>query len=148
MSVRLFPWSSKGKKFFPNIFRLHKHVRACKGYEFLEERRVKVNGVLYEVEMYKPFPLSNPDFLLIKTKEGKLFTTVGGKGYEKVRTCLEKKYFIPKIMRIKKITTTGDEFVWTVSTDRGDTEIRTRGRGSLIRVDGKIFIINTSDDAF
>ncbi|MEJ2780386.1 hypothetical protein WIW89_05630 [Stygiolobus sp. CP850M] len=102
MSVRLFPWSSKGKKFFPNIFRLHKHVRACKGYEFLEERRVKVNGVLYEVEMYKPFPLSNPDFLLIKTKEGKLFTTVGGKGYEKVRTCLEKKYFIPKIMRIKK----------------------------------------------
>jgi hypothetical protein len=35
-----------------------------------------------------------------------------------------------------------------VSTDRGDTEIRTRGRGSLIRVDGKIFIIDTSDDAF
>jgi hypothetical protein len=51
-------------------------------------------------------------------------------------------------MRIKKITTTGDEFVWTVSTDRGDTEIRTRGRGSLIRVDGKIFIIDTNDDAF
>jgi hypothetical protein len=99
--------------------------------------------------MYKPFQLSNPDFLLIKTKEVRLFTTVGGKGYEKVRTYLEKKYFIPKIMRIQKITTTGDEFVWTVSTDRGDTEIRTRGRGGgLIRVDGKIFIIDTNDDVF
>jgi len=30
----------------------------------------------------------------------------------------------------------------------GDTEIRTRGRGSLIRIDGKIFIIDTSDDVF
>ncbi len=109
---------------------------------------MRVNGVLYEVGMYKPFLLSNPNFLLIKTKEGKVFTTVGGKGYEKVRTYLEKKYFIPKIMRIKKITTTGDELVWTVRTDRGDTEIRTRGKRSLIRVDGKIFIIDTNNEAF
>jgi len=35
--------------------------------ESLDERRLRVNGVSYEVEMCRPFPLSNPDFLLIKT---------------------------------------------------------------------------------
>lgn len=146
--LKYFHGVQKAKSSSPSFSDYINALEPVKDIEFLDERRVRVNGVLYEVEVYKPFPLSNPDFLLIKTKEGKVFTTVGGKGYEKVKSYLEKKYFIPKIMRIKKITTTGDEFVWTVSTDRGDTEIRTRGRGSLIRVDGKIFIIDTTDDAF
>jgi len=41
MSARLFPWSSKGKKFFPIIFRLHKHVRACKGYRVPKQEKSK-----------------------------------------------------------------------------------------------------------
>ncbi|BCU69093.1 DUF1854 domain-containing protein [Stygiolobus caldivivus] len=123
-------------------------LEPVKEVEFMDERRAKINGITYEVEISKPFPLSNPDLLLLKTKEGNIFTAFRPKGYEIISGYLERKYFIPKVLRIDKITTTGDEFTWYIETDRGYTKIRTRGRGSIIKIDGRLFIIDTSDDVF
>jgi len=51
-------------------------------------------------------------------------------------------------MRIVKIDTTGDEFEWKVITNKGNTSLKTRGRNSLFKEDGKVFIIDTEDDVF
>ncbi|BDC18844.1 DUF1854 domain-containing protein [Acidianus sp. HS-5] len=120
--------------------------------EVVDENKVKISGTLYAVEnFWKPFPITRPSFLLIETSEGRYFTVEDFrkvKGEEILEKVVEARYFIPKIERILKIDTTGDEFVWSVITNKGDTTFKTRGRNSLFRVDGKVFIIDTEDDVF
>ncbi|MFP3164112.1 MAG: DUF1854 domain-containing protein [Acidianus hospitalis] len=120
--------------------------------EILSKNKVVYEGTVYEVKSYyKPFPITRPYFLLIETNEGRYFTVEDFrkvKGSEIIEEELERKYFIPKIERIVKIDTTGDEFVWKVITNKGNTSFKTRGRNSLFKVDGKVFIIDTEDDVF
>ncbi|MBO3763249.1 MAG: DUF1854 domain-containing protein, partial [Candidatus Brockarchaeota archaeon] len=55
----------------------------------------------------------------------------------------------PRIKKVKKLETSGDEFVWVVETDRGQREFRTRGRRSISRVgEDKIVIIDTNDNVY
>jgi phosphopentomutase len=61
---------------------------------------------------------------------------------------LDKLYFMPKIKKVRKLETSGDEFVWTVETDRGQREFRTRGRRSISRAGDKIVIIDTNDNVY
>ena len=119
--------------------------------EVLNEDSIVVNGVKYNsVRFYKPFPITRPYFLLIKTSE-RYFTVEDYrkiKGAEIVERVLNEYYFIPKIEEIKRIDTTGDEFVWEVKTDKGFTTFKTRGRTSIVRSNGKIFIIDVNDDLY
>ncbi|MDT7902239.1 MAG: DUF1854 domain-containing protein [Acidianus sp.] len=120
--------------------------------EILSKNKVVYEGTVYEVKShYKPFPITRPYFLLIETNEGRYFTVEDFrkvKGSEIIEEELEGKYFIPKIERIVKIDTTGDEFVWKVITNKGNTSFKTRKRNSLFKIDGKVFIIDTEDDVF
>lgn len=98
--------------------------------EAIDERRIMVNGTVYEVrEYYKPFPTTRPYFLLIETNEERYFAAEDYRKYgEVIRKAVERKYFIPRVEKILKIDTRGDEFVWEVKTDRGETTFKTRGR--------------------
>jgi len=119
--------------------------------EVIDKDTIVVNGVKYNnVKFYKPFPITKPYFLLIKTSE-RYFTVEDYrkiKGTEIVERVLNEYYFIPRIEEIKRIDTTGDEFVWEVKTDKGFTTFKTRGRTSIVRTNGRIFIIDVNDDLY
>ncbi|MEM3715603.1 MAG: DUF1854 domain-containing protein, partial [Candidatus Bathyarchaeia archaeon] len=57
-------------------------------------------------------------------------------------------YFIPKILKIKKIETSGDEFLWEVITDRGPKTFRTRGRMSVMQIERRIVITDVNDNVY
>ncbi|MEM3040758.1 MAG: DUF1854 domain-containing protein, partial [Nitrososphaerota archaeon] len=61
---------------------------------------------------------------------------------------LEKMYFIPTVLRIDEIETSGDEFQWEVLTDRGPRSFRTRGRMSVIQMGNRIIITDIHDNVY
>lgn len=112
------------------------------------------NGNSLEVTPKKPFPISYPYFLIFIDAQGNEigiledYRKIDRESREILEELLEKLYFIPKIKRVKKLETSGDEFVWQVETDKGVKEFRTRGRRSLSRSGEKIIIIDTNDNVY
>ena len=104
---------------------------------------IAVNNIVYNrMKIIKPFPISYPNFVMLTN--GKIIFTI--KNYDKeLEDIISKIYFIPKIRRIVSLDTSGDEFVWKIETNYGETEIRTRGRTSIMRIENRVIIIDTSD---
>lgn len=61
---------------------------------------------------------------------------------------MDKIYFIPRILEIGRIETSGDEFEWETVTDRGPREFRTRGRMSVISMGNRIIITDMNDNVY
>jgi len=113
---------------------------------------VEADGKIYRgLRIFKPFPITRPEFIMLLDPEGSPALTIKDvsklpKGErERLEEVINRVYFIPKILSIRSLNTSGDEFVWRVLTDRGEVEIRTRGRHSLMKVGRRVIIIDTSD---
>jgi hypothetical protein len=104
---------------------------------------ISIDNVTYrKMKIIKPFPISYPNFVIF-TNDKIIFTI---KNYNKeLEDIISKIYFIPKIQRIISLDTSGDEFVWKIETNYGETEIRTRGRTSIMKIENRVIIIDTSD---
>ena len=61
---------------------------------------------------------------------------------------LDKTYFIPLILGVEKIETSGDEFEWEFLTDKGPTKIRTRGRMSIIPIGNRIIVTDINGNVY
>ncbi|MBO3840798.1 MAG: DUF1854 domain-containing protein [Candidatus Brockarchaeota archaeon] len=129
-------------------------VRVFKGNRANTVKIVGSNREFLEVIPKKPFPISNPYFLIFTDAQGNEICVVedyrkmDGFSRRTLEEVLEKLYFIPVIRRVKKLETSGDEFIWHVETDRGLKEFRTRGRRSVSRSGEKIVIIDINDNVY
>jgi len=126
------------------------------------ERGSKVNTVkivterngIYEAIPRKPFPISYPYFLIFEDLQGNEimmiedYRSLDDESRKVLDEILDKLYFMPRIKRVNKLETSGDEFVWDVETDRGRREFRTRGRRNVSRVGDKVVIIDTEDNVY
>ncbi|MGQ9596931.1 MAG: DUF1854 domain-containing protein [Thermoproteota archaeon] len=131
-----------------------KNIKILKGMKPNTVRILGENGELFEVIPKEPFPISHPHFIIFTDMRGNELCMVEdyGKMDEASRKVLEeileKLYFMPRIARVKKLETSGDEFVWHVETDKGPNEFRTRGRRSISRIGEKIVIIDINDNVY
>ncbi|MBO3800759.1 MAG: DUF1854 domain-containing protein [Thermoproteota archaeon] len=130
-------------------------VKILRGEKANTVKLVSKNGDIFEVIPKKPFPISYPYFLIFVDTQGNEILMI--EDYRKIdkeskkilEEILDKLYFMPRIKKVKKLETSGDEFVWVVETDRGQREFRTRGRRSISRVgEDKIVIIDTNDNVY
>ncbi|MEM2341870.1 MAG: DUF1854 domain-containing protein [Candidatus Bathyarchaeia archaeon] len=100
----------------------------------------------------RPFPITYPDFIIFRDSYGtdvctlKNYMELDEESRANLQRVLDKIYFIPKILRIKRIETSGDEFLWEVVTDKGPRSFRTRGRMSVIQVGNRIVITDINDN--
>jgi len=129
-------------------------VKILKGERANTVRLVNKNGEIFEVIPKKPFPISYPYFLIFVDASGNEvlmvedYRKMDEESRKNLEEILDKLYFMPKIKKVKKLETSGDEFVWVVETDRGQREFRTRGRRSVSRAGDKIVIIDTNDNVY
>ncbi|MEM2940574.1 MAG: DUF1854 domain-containing protein [Thermoproteota archaeon] len=131
-----------------------KKIRVLKGDKLNTVKILNNKEELFEVIPKKPFPISHPYFLMFTDIQGNEigiledYQKIEGESKEVLEELLDKLYFIPKIRHVKKLETSGDEFVWQVETDRGIRDFRTRGRRNLSRSEEKIVIIDTNDNVY
>lgn len=129
-------------------------IRVFKGDRANTVKIVGSNGEFLEVIPKKPFPISNPYFLIFTDAQGNEICIVedyrkmDGFSRRTLEEVLGKLYFIPVIRRVRKLETSGDEFIWHVETDRGLREFRTRGRRSVSRSGEKIVILDINDNVY
>ncbi len=129
-------------------------IRVFKGDRANTVKIVGSNGEFLEVIPKKPFPISNPYFLIFTDAQGNEICVVedyrkmDGFSRRTLEEVLGKLYFMPVIRRVRKLETSGDEFIWHVETDRGLREFRTRGRRSVSRSGEKIVIIDINDNVY
>jgi ATP-binding cassette subfamily C protein len=129
-------------------------IRVLKGERMNTVRIVGVNGELIEAVPRKPFPISHPYFLMFTDVHGNEMCIVedyrrmDDESRKILEEILEKLYFIPRIRKVSRLETSGDEFIWRVETDRGAKEFRTRGRRSISRTGEKIVIIDNNDNVY
>ncbi len=103
----------------------------------------------------KPFPITYPNFIIFRDVHRNVDVGVL-RDYEELdpdskrnlQILLNKMYFIPKILKIMKIETSGDEFIWEIITDRGFRRFRTRGRMSIIQMGERVIITDTKDNVY
>lgn len=129
-------------------------IKVLKGERPNTVKILNKNGEIFEVVPKKPFPISYPYFLIFTDLQGNEILMV--EDYRKMdeesrkslEEILDKLYFMPRIKKVKKLETSGDEFVWVVETDRGQKEFRTRGRRSISRTGEKIVIVDINDNVY
>lgn len=117
-----------------------------------------VNGKRYEeVTPRLPFPLTNPDFVIFSRFLGgewvDLFMIRDKKKLDpgslsSLNSLLSELYFIPVIKKVKNLSTTGDEFVWDVITDRGARKFSTRGRRNIINDRDRLILIDVDNNVY
>jgi len=102
----------------------------------------------------KPFPITAPNFIIFKDGDGvdvcviKDYAQLDLESRENLQILLDKMYFIPRILKIEKIETSGDEFEWKTVTDKGPREFRTRGRMSVIPMGKRLIITDVNDNVY
>jgi len=102
----------------------------------------------------KPFPITSPNFIIFKDSDSvdvciiKDCGKLDAESRKNLQTLLDKIYFIPQILRIEKIETSGDEFEWETLTDKGLRRFRTRGRMSIIPMGNRIIITDINDNVY
>ncbi|MEM2930281.1 MAG: DUF1854 domain-containing protein [Thermoproteota archaeon] len=122
--------------------------------EKLNTVKIFSNGEFFEATPRRPFPISHPYFLIFTDMQGNEICVVEDyrkmdkESREILDAILEKLYFMPRIRKVKKLETSGDEFIWHVETDKGPREFRTRGRRSVSKAGEKIVIIDTNDNVY
>lgn len=117
--------------------------------------------VVYRNKVYRdlipklPFPLSNPKFVILYSKQGEEIFMITD--YEKIadkesRDILEDAIrlnnFMPKVRKVKAIEVKGDELVWHLITDQGEIVVNTRGRRNVVTMDSKLILIDISDNVY
>ncbi|MEM2853387.1 MAG: DUF1854 domain-containing protein [Candidatus Bathyarchaeia archaeon] len=117
--------------------------------------KIIVDGrVLPNLIPAKPFPITCPEFIIFRDSSGvdvcmiKNYKELDEESRRNLQKILDKMYFIPRILRIKKIETSGDEFLWEVLTDKGPRTFRTRGRMSVIQMGGRVVITDINDNVY
>jgi len=102
----------------------------------------------------KPFPITYPEFIIFRDSSGvdiciiKDCRELDEESKGNLYKILDKIYFIPKIQKINKIETSGDEFLWDVLTDKGPRTFRTRGRMSVILMEKRAVITDINDNIY
>lgn len=117
---------------------------------------IYIDGKVYRgVEPVKPFPLSNPYYVLFRstlTHEDVCVVRDIRRLKREQRSLLEavlnKRYFIPSIVDVYDITYTGEYYVCRVKTDRGDRVFKIIGRRNVYRIDDKIVIIDVDENIY
>jgi hypothetical protein len=114
-----------------------------------------VDGKLFSGLMpKKPFPITYPEFIIFKDSSDvdicivKNYNELDPESKRNLQILLDKIYFIPKILKIEKIKTSGDEFEWEILTDKGPRQFRTRGRMSIIPMGNRIIITDVNDNVY
>jgi hypothetical protein len=112
------------------------------------------NKIYTDIVPERPFPISNPNFVIIKSSNGSDLCTIKNiKNLEPIsRGNLEKYlnilYFIPEITNILRLSTSGDKFEWEVETERGERKFTTSGRNSIVDIGERIVIMDTDDNLY
>ncbi|MEM2906032.1 MAG: DUF1854 domain-containing protein, partial [Candidatus Bathyarchaeia archaeon] len=106
----------------------------------------------------RPFPISRPQFIILAEKDGNgvLHEVCALRDYNQLdqesksilEGILEKTYFMPTILTVEQLETSGDEFQWKVLTDKGPRAFNTRGRRNIIVMGQRIVVIDTSDNIY
>lgn len=125
---------------------------------FLEEEntlKLVVDGKVFSGLMpARPFPITHPEFIIFRDSYGvdvcmiKDYRDLDEISRRNLQAILDKIYFIPKILRIKRIETSGDEFLWEVLTDKGSKMFRTRGRMSVMQIERRVVITDVNDNVY
>ncbi|MEM3479671.1 MAG: DUF1854 domain-containing protein [Candidatus Bathyarchaeia archaeon] len=125
---------------------------------FLEEEntlKLVVDGKVFSGLMpARPFPITHPEFIIFRDSYGvdvcmiKDYRDLDEISRRNLQAILNKIYFIPKILRIKRIETSGDEFLWEVLTDKGPKMFRTRGRMSVMQIERRVVITDVNDNVY
>lgn len=117
--------------------------------------KLTVDGRLFTgLTPAKPFPITYPNFIIFKDAYGvdicmiKNYKELDPESRKNLQMVLDKIYFIPKILKIEKIETSGDEFEWETLTDKGPRRFRTRGRMSIIPMDKRVIITDRNDNVY
>jgi len=102
----------------------------------------------------KPFPITYPNFIIFKDSYGvdvciiKNYGELDAESKKNLQIVLDKAYFIPIILKVEKIETSGDEFEWEIITDKGPAKFRTRGRMSVIPMGSRVIITDINDNVY
>lgn len=106
----------------------------------------------------RPFPISRPQFIILADRDetGGFREVYMIRDYDELdpdsrrnlEEILGKRYFMPSILAVEQLETSGDEFQWKVSTDKGPRLFNTRGRRNIIAMGRKIVVIDTSDNVY
>ncbi|MEM2739458.1 MAG: DUF1854 domain-containing protein [Candidatus Bathyarchaeia archaeon] len=117
---------------------------------------IYIDGRMYRgVEPVKPFPLSNPYYILFRsalTHEDicviRDIRRLRREQRSLLEAILDKRYFIPSIVDVYDITYTGEYYVCRVKTDRGDRIFKIVGRKNVYRIDDRIVIIDIDENIY
>ncbi len=117
--------------------------------------RLDVDGKVYEsLSPAKPFPITSPEYVIFRDGNGadvcvvRDINELDDDSKRNLQSILDKMYFIPKIVKIERIETSGDEFEWDIVTDKGPRTFRTRGRMSIIPVGDRIIVTDVNDNVY
>jgi len=117
--------------------------------------RLDVDGKVYEsLSPAKPFPITSPEYVIFRDGNGadvcvvRDINELDDDSKRNLQSILDKMYFIPKIVKIERIETSGDEFEWDIVTDKGPRTFRTRGRMSIIPARDRIIVTDVNDNVY
>ncbi len=117
--------------------------------------RLNVDGkVLCSLVPAKPFPITSPEYIIFRDSYGvdvcviRNYNDLDEESRRNLQVMLDKMYFIPRITKIHKIETSGDEFKWETETDKGPKSFRTRGRMSVIPIGNRVIVTDVDDNVY
>ena len=117
--------------------------------------RLVSDGKVFEnLAPAKPFPITSPEYVIFRDSDGadtcvvRNYNELDEESKKSLQSILDKVYFIPKIVKIEKIETSGDEFEWDIVTDKGARTFRTRGRMSIIPVGDRVLVTDVNDNVY
>ena len=122
-----------------------------------KENTLKLNadGNFYDnLTPAKPFPITYPEYVIFRDSNGadvcivRNYIELDEESKKNLQSVLDKMYFIPKVVKIENIETSGDEFEWDIVTDKGARTFRTRGRMSIIPVGDRVIITDVNDNVY
>ena len=107
----------------------------------------KKTGHIYEnVDVKRMFPLTQKDgFLVILHEDNEIGTIRNYRELEEesrmiIEDTLEKRYFIPEILEVRKVTEEYRLAHWDVVTDRGRMKFYTRTRNDVVVKGKEVFV--------
>ncbi|KYH42090.1 MAG: ABC transporter ATP-binding protein [Candidatus Bathyarchaeota archaeon B26-2] len=112
------------------------------------------NAIYTDVIPEMPFPISYPEFVILKDAKGSDICTIKNmkkldkESRRNLERLLDKMYFIPKIVKIIRLEASGDKFEWETITNKGRRRFKTRGRSSVTFIGNKIVISDTDDNLY
>jgi len=104
-----------------------------------------------------PFPLTDPDFVIFSTFSSGEWTDVAmikdmkkldQGSFSVLKGLIDELYFVPTITEVLDLSTTGDEFVWDVMTDKGRRKFSTRGRRSIMNYNDRLILIDVDTNVY